>query len=168
MVGVAEPQQGCPEPGVPRQIEWPPPLPRGDPPGLRLALRLGHGPEIHQRQGEGGGRRDHLAKLTVHVGEDRPQDLVAPHHLLETPRQRSHVQGPQQPKDGGLVVRRTPQCQLVGEPERLLGKGRRESAVSRDDRYGQGAPTPVRVRASTPTASATRACHRPPRASVRA
>src|SRR5439155_22039132 len=46
MVGVAEPQQGCPEPGVPRQIEWSPPLPRGDPPGLRLALRLGHGPEI--------------------------------------------------------------------------------------------------------------------------
>ena len=106
--------------GPAREIEGAARLLRGEPPRLGLPRGLGQGREVDHRQGERG-QGDDLAQLAVHLGEGRPQRLVAPHDLGEAPLEGGRVEGPPEAHRRGDVV--------GGAAGRRSGRGARAAAA---------------------------------------
>nr|MCF0100224.1 hypothetical protein [Streptomyces sp. MH191] len=110
------PQQPRPQGYLRRQIKGTHRQPRDSPLHTR-ALHNGH------RQLERLGRRKNPLPGNTRIGgEDRPQHLVAAHHVGQRRTQRLHLQHTGQPHSHRNVVGRRRPLQLPQEPQPLLGE----------------------------------------------
>ncbi len=79
---------------------------------------------------EGEIRMNHRARLTIHRCERRPQDLVAPHDLGESARQRRSIERALDARAEEHEIRRIAGIELRQEPEPLLRERERRLLLS--------------------------------------
>ncbi len=113
------------------EIERPAGLFPGQGESRRLARGLRQPRQVHQRQGEGGRRLDHLHRRVLLQDEDGAQGLVAAHDLLQAAPQHRGSQRPFGAQRQRHVVERAFRLELIDEPEPLLGERQGQVPLAR-------------------------------------